>query len=231
MAKKARKKKQTATANKGTNWYVIGGIGGLGILFLAAMMYLAVKPPAAPEEFSLIGYCDDNPDACISMGDKNAPVTIVEVSDYGCGHCRNFNADTAPLLEQQFVDTGIVRYVSLPFSLGPATLIGANAAMCANDQGAYFEYQTALFSESGEPDFLTPDGVTGVATDLGLDGAAFDACLSSGKYAGSVTDNVAAAQKAGVAATPSFFINGRLVEGNNPIENFANFIAQAQQEG
>ena len=229
MAKKARKKKQPAIANKGTNWYVIGGIGGLGILFLAAMMYLAVKPPAAPEEFSLIGYCDDNPDACVSMGDKNAPVTIVEVSDYGCGHCRNFNTDTAPLLEQQFVDTGIVRYVSLPFALGPATLIGANAAMCANDQGAYFEYQTALFNESGEPDFLTPDGVTGLATDLGLDTAAFDACLSSGKYAGAVTDNVAAAQRAGVNATPSFLINGRLLEGNSPIETFATFIGEAQQ--
>lgn len=231
MAKKVRKKKQVATTNKGTNWVVIGGIGGLGVLFLAAMMYLAVKPPAAPEEFSLIGYCDDNPDTCVSMGDQNAPVTIVEVSDYGCGHCRNFNADTAPLLEQQYVDTGVVRYVSLPFSLGPNTLIGANAAMCANDQGAYYEYQTALFSEFGEPDFLTPDGVTGVAVDLGLDEAAFDACLSSGKYAGSVSDNVAAAQKAGVSATPSFLINGRLVEGNNPLENFATFIAQAQQEG
>ena len=229
MAKKARKKTQTATANKSTNWYVIGGIGGLGILFLAAMMYLAVKPPAAPEEFSLIGYCDDNPDACVSMGDKNAPVTIVEVSDYGCGHCRNFNNDTAPLLEQQFVDTSIVRYVSLPFALGPNTLIGANAAMCANDQGAYYEYQTALFNESGEPDFLTPDGVMGVVTDLGLDEAAFDVCLSSGKYAGIVTDNVAAAQKAGVNATPSFLINGRLIEGNNPIERFATVISEAQQ--
>jgi len=230
MAKKARKKK-TATASKSTNWVVIGGIGGLGVLFLAAMMYLAVKPPAAPEQFSLIGYCDDTPNACASMGDKDAPVTIVEISDYGCPHCRHFNADTAPLIKQQYVDTGIVRYVSLPFSLGPATLVGASAAMCANEQNAYFEYQTALFANTSSGNDLSPESVVETAVEIGLDGAAFDACVSSGKYASTVQDNISAAQEAGVSATPTFFINNVKLEGNNPIENFANYITQAQQEG
>ena len=217
MAKKVRKKKQAATANSGTNWVVIGGIGGLGVLFLVAMMYLA--------------YCDDNPNACASMGDEDATVTILEVSDFGCPHCRNFNADTAPLLEQQYVDTGIVRYVSVPFALGPTTLIGASASMCAGEQDAYFEYQSALFANTDNDNYLSPEGVTETAVEIGLDEAAFDACVSSGKYASIIQDNIDAAQKAGVSATPTFFINDVKLEGNNPLENFANFIAQAQQEG
>lgn len=231
MAKKIRKKKQVATATNSTNWTVIGGIGGLGILFLAAMMYLAVKPPAAPETFSLTNYCNSTPNACVSMGDENAPVTILEVSDFGCPHCRNFNADTAPLLEQQYVETGIVRYVSVPFSLGPTTLIGASSAMCANEQDAYFEYQTALFANTDNSNYLTPDGVLETAVEIGLDGDAFDACVSSGKYAGTVQNNIDAAKKAGVSATPTFFVNDVKLEGNNPLQNFANLIDQVQQEG
>ncbi len=235
MAKKARRRnsKQTATDNKGTNWLIIGGIGGLGILFLFAMMYLALKSPEAPdaqEKATLSNYCDNNPNACVSMGDEDAPVTIVEVSDFGCGHCQNFNADTAPLLEQQYVDTGIVRYISLPFALGPGTLIGANATMCANEQDAYFEYQSALFASMGSSGYLTPEGVTETAVNLGLDGDEFTSCLNSGKYSSTINDNISAAQSVGVNATPSFLINGILVEGNNPIENFASYIAQAQQE-
>jgi len=231
MAKKVRKKKQTATASSGTNWYVIGGIGGLGVLFLAAMMYLAVKPPAAPEPFSLTDYCNDNSDACVSMGEDDAPVTILEISDFGCPHCRNFNADTAPLLEEQYVETGIVRYVSVPFALGPTTLIGASAAMCAGEQDSYFEYQTALFANTDNDNYLTPEGVVETAVEIGLDEAAFDTCVSSGKYASTVQDNIDAAQEAGVSSTPTFFVNDRELRGNNPLENFASYIAQAQQEG
>lgn len=231
MAKKVRKKKQVAAANKGTNWVVIGGIGGLGVLFLAAMMYLAVRPPAAPEVFSLTDYCNDNPDACVSTGDENAAVTILEVSDFGCPHCRNFNADTAPLLEQQYVDAGTVRYVSVPFALGPTTLIGASSAMCANEQDAYFEYQTALFANTDNDNYLTPEGVVETAVEIGLDEAAFEACVSSGKYASTIQDNIDAAQESGVSATPTFFVNDAKLEGNNPLQNFASYITQAQQEG
>ncbi len=235
MAKKARrrKKRQQSTENNDVNWLVVGGIGGLGVIFLAAMMYLTVKSPEAPkppDEFPLWSYCDDRPNACVSMGDKNPPVTIIEVSDFGCGHCRNFNADTAPIIEQQYVDTGIVQYISLPFALGTGTLIGANAAMCANEQDAYFDYQSALFASTDNDNYLTPEGVTETAVNLGLDKAAFEGCLGSGKYSNTINNNISVAQEAGVSATPSFFINGRLVEGNNPIENFASFIAEAQDE-
>ncbi len=235
MTKKVRKRKNTqgSTGKQETNWLIIGSIGGLGVLFLVAMMYLALKSPEAPKAAtqSLLGrYCEDNPDACVSMGDDDAPVTIVEVSDYGCPHCRNFNMTTAPLIKEEYVDTGIVRYVSVPFSFGPATLVGATAAMCANEQDSYFEYQTALFAATKSGSDLSPEHVTETAVNMGLDKAAFEECLNSGKYSGIVNRNRSAAQESGLTATPSFFINGRLVEGNNPFESFATFIAEAQQE-
>jgi len=86
-----------------------------------------------------------------------------------------------------------------------------------------------LFANTDNDNYLSPEGVVETAVEIGLDEDAFDACVSSGKYASTIQDNISAAQEAGVSATPTFFINDVKLEGNNPLENFANYIDQAQQ--
>lgn len=180
---------------------------------------LALTEPAA-ESGSLADYCGQNADFCASMGAADAPVTLVEISDFGCSHCRNFHLQTAPLLAQTYVDTGQVRWIALPYALRTETLPAANAALCAGEQDAYFSFSEALFEQFGEPDNLTASGFMGAAEEVGLDTAAFGQCVDEGRYSSVVQDNVAAAGRAGVAATPTFFINGQKLEGAYPFSVF-----------
>lgn len=222
MAKRVKKKPQEKARQ--TNWWLIGAIIFGGIVVIFALLYLALREP---EQSTLAQYCLDNPDNCVFEGPADAPVTIVEVSDYGCSHCRDFNLETAGLLEDLYVAPGDVQWITLPFALNASTFPAAAAAMCANDQGQFDQYHHRMFELQGNPAIYAPEGLSQVAADLGLDQSTFDSCVANAVYNSVVERNIREASLAGVNATPTFFINDRKLSGNYPLTAFQSEISNA----
>ena len=219
MTKRARSRR---SAKKQNNWMLIAGIVGGGIIIFAGLIYLAFREPT---RLSLLGYCNSNPENCIVLGNEDADVTVVEVSDYGCSHCRDFNLETGPTLAAQYVDSDQVKWIVVPFALQGQTgafptMPSTIAAMCANEQGAFSDYHHALFELQSTPLFNTEEGFMQVAAGLGLDSEAFSSCLNNNPFADRVLENVTMAQQAGINSTPSFFIDGDLLAGNQPLTVF-----------
>jgi protein-disulfide isomerase len=163
-----------------------------------------------------------------SVGPPDAPVVIVEFSDFQCEYCALFSKETFPVLMDKYA--GKVRFVFCSSPSGSAlstSFQSAQAALCANDQNAYLEYHDALFENQER---LGKTLYTEIATNLGLDLAAFDTCLDDGKYRDWIQDDQDFALKRGVRGTPTFFINGLALVGARPVEVFTEVI-DAELEG
>ena len=140
-------------------------------------------------------------------GDENAPVTIIEFSDYQCPACRGYNQEIFPKIEEEYINTGKAKYYfrDFPLSYHQYAQKAAEASRCANDQGKFWEYHSKVF-ESQET--LSEDNLKKWATDLGMDKAKFNDCLDTGKFEEAVKKDFTDGQTAGVQGTPSFFVNG-----------------------
>ena len=159
------------------------------------------------------------------LGDKNAPVTIIEFSDYECPFCSRFYDQTLPQIKSDYIDKGKVKlvYRDFPLSFHPNAQKAAEAAECAGEQGneEYFKMHDKLFAQ----------GVAGgvstfkqFAKEIGLDTEKFNSCLDSGKMASEVQKDFNDGQSYGVQGTPAFFVNGKLISGAQPFENFKQVI-------
>jgi protein-disulfide isomerase len=162
------------------------------------------------------------------MGDPNAPVKIIEYSDFQCPYCGKFTIDTEQQLIDAYVATGKVyfEYHSFGVFIGEESGRAAEAAYCAGDQEKFWEMHDLIFAnQTGENvgDF-TDVRLTAFAKKLGLDLGTFNDCFTNGKYANQVKQDFTAGQQAGVKATPSFTINGKLLEGAQPFSAFQTAI-------
>jgi protein-disulfide isomerase len=219
MARKPIKRKSARDRERGVNWKVIAGIFVVAILMVGGLMLLALNDNGEGQvttQMTIPDYCQQNPDNCVSLGAETAPVTLVEVFDFACIHCRNFNQDALPVFKNQYLDSGQVRFVSFPFAARPETLPATNASLCADEQGAYFEYTEAVFSQFGDPGYLSRNQLLQTAVALNLDSESFAACMDEGRYNLVISDNVGHAHSVGVTSTPNFFVNGMQVTGNQP---------------
>ncbi|MFQ5854502.1 MAG: DsbA family protein [Anaerolineae bacterium] len=161
------------------------------------------------------------------LGTSDAPVTIVEFSDYQCPHCASFSKDTLPEILKNYVTAGKVRYIHNDAAiLGEQSQWAAQAARCAADQGRFWEYHGLLFQKQrGEnQDAFSRDNLKTFAAELGLETAAFNKCLDQNKYAQKVVQETEAAKQRGVTGTPSFFVNDELVVGNVPASRMKDII-------
>jgi len=166
-----------------------------------------------------------------TMGDPNAPIIIEEFSDFGCNHCADFAFGTAERIAQDYVATGQVYFISRSSGNllnNPNTQKAAEAAYCAADQNMYWEYHDLVYSNQG---ILFYGGVSYIdnyliafADTLGLDINEFKDCLNDGKYQDRMLQDGNDAQRVGINSTPSFLINGTLVQGNIPYEQFKAYI-------
>jgi protein-disulfide isomerase len=224
MAKKVRSARRPVRPQpKKTNWPLIVSGTLVGAVVLFALLFLALREP---ELQTIAEYCAEYESACVSMGAEDAPITIVEVSDYGCGHCRDFNLTTGPVLEEAYVATGQVKWVVLPYALRAETMPAAEAAMCANEQDAFFPYHRALFELQTSPLAFTREGYLVAAETAGIsDMAGFANCLDDGDFRSVITANRAIASENNVNATPTFFLNDLRLQGNQPLESFQRQIA------
>jgi protein-disulfide isomerase len=153
-------------------------------------------------------------DGAAVLGSEDAPVTIVEFSDFQCPYCLRHSRTAMPRLIEAYVKTGKVRYVlrDLPLeSIHPAAFEAAMAARCAGDQGRYWELHDRFFAQQPS---LKEKAWEAHAEAVGLDIGAFRACLEDGKYADAVRRDIEAARRLGVRGTPTFFI-GRTQPGSD----------------
>lgn len=164
------------------------------------------------------------------QGDPDAPVKVIEVSDFGCGYCRIFNQQTFPVLLEEYIQTGKVEWKFVPFVLGmfPNGDQAALAGECAGAQGpeAFVRLRGRLFSDqSGWRDSQDPHAFfVGLARDEGLDEADFARCLQEEAQAGKVEMNVRLGRALGARGTPMFVIGGVPVSGALPLENFRGIL-------
>lgn len=154
-------------------------------------------------------------------GNPNAPVMIVEFSDFQCPFCRRVQPTLTALL-RRYPDKVALSYRDFPLrEIHPQAQGAAEAARCAGDQGKFWEYHDRLFAEGTA--FDRP-ALLGHAQALGLDAKTFEACVDSGRYRAAVEADVEAANRAGVAGTPAFFINGVFLDGAQPITQFEKVV-------
>ena len=222
MAKKSpqRRKQQT----RETNWAIIGGLIVIGVLVFGGLLYLALRPSQAQPVQTLAEFCAENSDNCIFMGEESAPITLVEVADFGCIHCQDFHNQTATPLKEKYVDTGDVRWVFLPYALSPTTVPAAASAMCANEQGQFFPYASALFAIEPPTTRLSADGYRQAAESVGLDLDEFTSCMDDGRNLAKVNTNQDKARAVGVSGTPTFFLNDQELSGAQPLSVFSQAI-------
>jgi len=152
-----------------------------------------------------------------SIGPADAPVTIVEFSDYQCPYCQAWYQQAFDQLMANY--PGKIRFVyrDLPSPQHPESTPAAEAARCAGEQGAYWKYHDALFSGQIA---LGRAAYEKYAADLGLDTTAFSACLDEHQYQAEVKTDASDAARLGLNGTPSFVINGRILIGAHPFEDF-----------
>lgn len=157
-----------------------------------------------------------------SLGPENAPIVMVEFSDFNCGYCRKWHLETFQSLLDTYPQQIRFVYRDLPI-LSEESFNAAVAAQCANEQDAFWAYHDALFTRSEPKGF---DTYLIFAQELGLNIQDFQACLESERSAEEVTSDVELASSIGVQGTPSFFINGIPLVGAQPIENFKKIMDQ-----
>src|SRR5258708_14598405 len=153
-------------------------------------------------------------------GDANAKVKIVEYADLRCPFCQRFFTDTEPQIVSDYVNTGKASFTFVNYAfLGPASIVAANAAECANEQSKFWDFHDYLYkNQPSESDttIYTSDGMTKIAGQLGMNTTQFQSCLDSKKYDKGVSDDLAAVQKEGVSGTPTTFINGTPIVASVP---------------
>ncbi|HJX61707.1 MAG TPA: DsbA family protein [Dehalococcoidia bacterium] len=161
---------------------------------------------------------DDDP----AWGPADAPVIVVEFSDYQCPFCKRFYDETLPQIQATY--EGQVRFVYRDFpltSIHPLAQKAAEASECADDQGRFWEYHALLWANQQQLDVAS---LKAYAAELGLDTATFDGCLDSGKNAQEVQNDSSDAVSYGVTGTPWFFINDAALVGAQPFSAFQTII-------
>lgn len=155
-----------------------------------------------------------------TRGPADAPVTVVEFSDFQCPFCSRVQGS---LLKLRQTYGSRLRFVfkQLPLAMHEHASSAAEAALCAGQQGKFWEMHDWLFSNQQQ---LAPDAIRAAAPELKLDAVAFGACLDQKTFAGKVAEDMKLAESLGIAGTPAFLINGRFVEGAQPLEVFEDII-------
>jgi protein-disulfide isomerase len=197
----------------------------------------AAPPETAPSQPQVPTPVAIEPRTQTAIGDPNAPVTIIEYSDYQCPFCRRHVQETMPQLKENFIDTGRVYYVFKDFpieSLHPLAYRLHEAALCAADSGELDEYWQAhdVFFDQAESfqvesESNMDEAILNVFAASGLPD--ISQCLAEDKFANEVKANVAEGVSFGVDGTPAFFINGYPISGAQPYELFEYAIGLAEE--
>ena len=227
-------KEESITMKKTTIWQIAtgvlavllivsiftGGFGGRSVNVVNNNAENDNQIPTGVANVNAEEYVDDDP----YLGNKNAPVTIVEFSDFQCPYCSRFRTQTFDQIKEQYIDTGKVRFVYRDFpltSIHPMAQKSAEASECADEQGKFWEYHDNIFENQAS---LSIDNLKKWAKDLSLNENKFNSCLDSGKYADEVKKDMNNGASVGVRGTPYFMVGNTVLEGAYPFEAFKQAI-------
>ncbi|MBR43482.1 MAG: disulfide bond formation protein DsbA [Gemmatimonadetes bacterium] len=196
-------------------YYIFGavaviGIGVVGFNVGNSMLSSAVTAPVdldLADDGALVELAQG-----VTLGDPEAQVTVVEFGDYQCPGCGAFALSVKPQLEGTLVASGEVKFVYYDFpliSIHPNAFLAARAARCSGEQDSYWEYHETLFRNQSRWAAATmpASAFEDYAEEVGMDGAAFEACLNSEKYADVVTANMELGARMQVNGTPTVMVN------------------------
>lgn len=171
------------------------------------------------------------------LGKKDAPVTIVEFSDFQCPFCKSFFDETLPKIKSEYIDTGKARLAYRHFPLTtihPNAQKAAEASECANEQDKFWDYHDQLFTNQADWESLAANEAlekfVEYANTVGIDGETLRECVTSGKMEERVSKDIEDGVAAGVDGTPATFVNGILITGAVPFEQFKAQIDAALEE-
>lgn len=198
---------------------------------LAEKQQVQQQQQSQPQQMVRIS-ADDDP----IIGDPNAPITIIEFSDFECPFCERFSAQTLPLIQEEYIDKGLVKLVYRDFPLQnihPNAVITALAAECADDQGAFKGMHDILFasrSEWGKADSQSIVGVlVGYADAIEIDTDEFESCVVMGTHIDDIRKDIEDGRAYGITGTPGFYIGNDdigyvQITGAQPFESFKRVI-------
>ena len=179
-----------------------------------------IEAPVATEEQQFIRYDVFSEDA-YAFGPEDAPITIVEFGDFQCPFCRRWHAEVYEPLLAAYPGQIRMVYRHLPLtSIHPDAFAAAEAAMCAGEQDAFWQYNDKLFSS----ETLGTAVYAQYAQELNLDMTAFDACMTEHRYQQAIQKDSDFAVDLGIRSTPTFFINGLAIVGAQPLDVFQQVI-------
>lgn len=165
------------------------------------------------------------------LGKSDAPLTLVEFTDYECPFCKRFYETTFQTLKKNYIETGKLKFISrnMPLPMHSHALKAAQASMCAGDQGKFWEMKDVLFKNQNG---LEAEALTGYAKNLSLNADAFKACMSDDNHLKTISDEASYINSLGVNGTPSFVlgksvgdsVEGQKIVGAQPLEVFEKAI-------
>jgi protein-disulfide isomerase len=162
-----------------------------------------------------------------TLGNTNAPVQVIEFGDYQCPACAAFFSQDQPTLIKNYVDPGKISFTFVPFSfIGAESIAAAQAAYCAGDQGKYWQYHDQLYNDQhGENQgYFSTSRLEGYAQTIGLNMDQFKQCFEGGKYKDKVQSDYNYAVSKNVNSTPSFLVDGQLVDPSSLFQTIDNAI-------
>ena len=196
------------------------------IIGIVAGMFLAFYPESENDS-QLLTTSKLIENGSPTLGNPNAPITILEWGDYQCTFCYKFHQNTLDTINEDFIKTGKVKLVFKDFPLnGPDSLLAAQAAYCAEDQQKYWQYHNELYKNWGgeKTGWITRDSLDRFAITVNLDLSEFNTCLDEGKYQNRVNALHEFGKELGIDATPSFLVfnDQKIIKirGNQPLEVF-----------
>jgi protein-disulfide isomerase len=174
-----------------------------------------------------------DPDDPMALGDVDAPVVMIEWSDFQCPFCASFARETMPDLVDEYVEAGVLRFEWRDFPLlGDDSLTAAMAGRAAAEQGAFFEMHDEIFEREFERNAgeLSIGSLTEIAGELGLDTGRFEQDMQDSDLEQAIRADLQVGQQLGFTGTPAFVINGRSMIGGQPVDAFRQIIGQAADE-
>lgn len=226
---KPSKSKADAPAPAGSKqaYVVIGTLAVVGALVLG---YLVLRPKdvSIPANVTVLA-ADTAGFRGYVLGSDSAKLEITEYADYQCPACGTFAVLQFDVVRRQLIESGMVRWRYRDFPIDqihPHARLAAHAAACASDQNKYWEMQAEIYNQQAQWSPLRSAGgaFRDMAQRLGLDLAAYDACMETTKYAGRIEASLQEGMQLGVGSTPSFLINGRIYPGAYSSDSLASMV-------
>jgi protein-disulfide isomerase len=167
------------------------------------------------------------PEEVPTLGNNDAKVTIIEFADFQCPFCAEWHKKVFPELKSKFIDTGKARFVFMDYAfLGEESVRAAEAARCAKDQGKFWEYHDLLYTtQQGENESAFSDpSLIERSRSLNINNAVFEECLKSKKHRTDIDNQFAEISSLGIDSTPTVLINGNVLDGVRPVEEYIKLI-------